>query len=160
MQTVSYLKDGSNLKYTTGKWLTPDGNWINDKGITPTIEVQYPSYASLAYVDPNAELAEGTRDKMVESAEEMLQALGYNVGKVDNLFDNDTESAVKAFQQDQKLERTGVLTSDTTYALMDALRDKIQKEDPMLLKAKEVLVGTEKNRIMNGRELAIVSSFS
>ncbi len=23
VQTVSYLPDGSNLKYTTGKWLTP-----------------------------------------------------------------------------------------------------------------------------------------
>ena len=143
MQTVSSLKDGSNLKFTTGKWLTPSGNWINEKGITPTIEVQYPSYASLAYVDPNAELAEGTRNKMVESAEGMLQALGYNPGEVDSLFDNETESAVKAFQQDQKLDRTGVLTDDTTYALMDALRDKIQKEDPMLLKAKEVLLGTE-----------------
>ncbi len=33
MQTVSYLNDGSNLKFTTGKWLTPKGNWINEKGI-------------------------------------------------------------------------------------------------------------------------------
>ena len=143
MQTISYLNDGSNLKFTTGKWLTPKGNWINEKGITPTIEVQYPSYASLSYVDPNTELAEGMRDKMVESAEGMLEALGYNPGKVDNLFDHDTESAVKAFQQDKQLDKTGILTGDTTYALMDAVRDKIQKEDPMLLKAKEVLLGTE-----------------
>ena len=143
MQAVSSLEDGSNLTFTTGKWLTPKGNWINEKGITPTIEVQYPSYASLSYVDPNTELAEGMRDKMVESAEGMLEALGYNPGQVDNLFDNDTESAVKAFQQDQQLDKTGVLTGDTTFALMDAVRDKIQKEDPMLLKAKEVLLGTE-----------------
>lgn len=143
MQTVSYLEDGSNLKFTTGKWLTPKGNWINEKGVTPTIEVQYPSYASLSYVDPNKELAEGMRDKMVESAEGMLEALGYNPGTVDNLFDNDTESAVKAFQQDQQLDKTGILTGDTTFALMDAVRDKIQKEDPMLLKAKEVLLETE-----------------
>ena len=143
MQTVSYLNDGSNLKFTTGKWLTPTGEWINGKGITPTIEVQYPSYASLSYVDPHAELAEGMRDKMVESAEGMLEALGYNPGTVDNLFDNDTESAVKAFQQDQQLDKTGILTGDTTFALMDAVRDKIQKEDPMLLKAKEVLLETE-----------------
>ena len=143
MQTVSYLNDGSNLKFTTGKWLTPTGEWINEKGITPTIEVQYPSYASLSYVDPHAELAEGMRDKMVESAEGMLEALGYNPGTVDNLFDNDTESAIKEFLQDQQLEETGVLTGDTTYALMDAVRDKIQKEDTMLLKAKEVLLETE-----------------
>ena len=105
--------------------------------------MQYPSYASLSYVDPNTELTQGMRDKMIESAEGMLEALGYKPGKVDNLFDNDTESAVKAFQQDQQLEETGILTGDTTYALMDALREKIQNEDPMLLKAKEVLLGTE-----------------
>ena len=46
-------------------------------------------------------------------------------------------------QQDKQLDKTGILTGDTTYALMDAVRDKIQKEDPMLLKAKEVLLGTE-----------------
>lgn len=143
MQEVSYLNDGSNLKFTTGKWLTPKGNWINEKGVKPTIEVPYPSYASLSYVDPHAELAEGMRDKMVESAEGMLDALGYNTGKVDNLFDNDTEEAVKDFQNDQQLEETGILTGDTTYALMDAIREKIQKEDPMILKAKEVLLGTK-----------------
>ena len=143
MQTVSYLKDGSNLKFTTGKWLTPKGNWINEKGITPTIEVPYPSYASLSYVDPNKELAEGMRDKMIESAEGMLDALGYNPGQVDTVFDKETVEAVKAFQQEQQLEETGVVTGDTTYALMDAIREKIQKDDPMILKAKEVLLGTE-----------------
>ncbi|UZM97619.1 S41 family peptidase [Lysinibacillus sp. MHQ-1] len=31
VQNVTPLKDGSNLKFTTGKWLTPNGNWINEK---------------------------------------------------------------------------------------------------------------------------------
>lgn len=35
---------------------------------------------------------------------------------------------------------TGILTGDTTFGLMDKLRDKIEKEDPQLLKAKEVLL--------------------
>ncbi|MFF5994732.1 S41 family peptidase [Lysinibacillus sp. KU-BSD001] len=143
VQTVSYLKDGSNLKFTTGKWLTPKGNWINEKGVTPTIEVQYPSYASLSYVDPATELSSGMNNKMIEAAEGMLEALGYNPGEVDGKFDANTASAVKAFQKAQELERTGALVGDTTYALMDALRDKIKQEDPMVLKAKNVLLGTE-----------------
>lgn len=139
VQTVSELPDGSNLKYTTGKWLTPEGNWINEKGIQPDEEVQYPDYLKIAYVDPKTELANGSVSNYVYAAEQMLEALGYNVGSVDNKFDDGTVKAVKEFQNDHELEQTGVITGDTTYALMDALRDKIEKEDPHVLKAKELL---------------------
>lgn len=33
-------KDGIEYKFTTKKWLTPNGNWIHKKGITPDIEVK------------------------------------------------------------------------------------------------------------------------
>lgn len=36
VQQVSELSDGSMIKYTIENWLTPDGNWINEKGIVPT----------------------------------------------------------------------------------------------------------------------------
>ena len=32
VQSPTNLPDGSNLKLTTAKWLTPDGNWIHKKG--------------------------------------------------------------------------------------------------------------------------------
>ena len=28
------------IKYTIQKWLTPKGNWINEKGVTPTEKVE------------------------------------------------------------------------------------------------------------------------
>ncbi len=34
------LSTGSSLKYTTEKWLTSKGNWINDKGVVPDIVVE------------------------------------------------------------------------------------------------------------------------
>lgn len=39
--TVQELKttDGGEYKFTTKKWLSPKGNWINEKGVEPTIEV-------------------------------------------------------------------------------------------------------------------------
>lgn len=37
-ETIDVL-DGSKAKITTKKWLTPNGNWINGKGIEPTIKV-------------------------------------------------------------------------------------------------------------------------
>jgi len=143
VQTVSSLSDGANLKFTTGKWLTPKGNWINEKGVEPTIEVPYPSYASLSYIDPETELTVGTASSAVQSAEGMLEALGYNPGKVDSLYDEDTADAVSAFQKAKKLEVTGVIAGDTTRSLMQALREKITEDDPMIEKAKEVLLTAE-----------------
>src|SRR5690606_33612804 len=35
VQTTDEFQDGSNIKYTMAKWLTPDGNWIHEKGIEP-----------------------------------------------------------------------------------------------------------------------------
>lgn len=141
VQTVSYLDDGSNIKFTTGKWLTPDGNWINEKGIKPNFEVKYPSYMELTYVDPNKELKNGMNTPAIKSAEGMLEAIGYVPGEVDGVFDESTVAAVKKFQAAQNQEQTGVLAGDTTYALMDALKQKIEKEDPQLQKAKEILLG-------------------
>ena len=40
VQQVKALGDGSMIKYTIENWLTPDGNWINKKGIEPTDEVE------------------------------------------------------------------------------------------------------------------------
>jgi len=139
VQTVSYLPDGSNLKFTTGKWLTPDGNWINEKGIKPDIEVKYPEYATLPFINPETELSKGTTSPAVNAAEQMLDALGYDVGKVDTEFDNSTVAAVKSFQADHNLEQTGSIAGETTYEIMDALREKIDQDDPQIKKATELL---------------------
>jgi carboxyl-terminal processing protease len=41
VQSMETLSDGSSLKVTIAKWLTPKGRSINDEGITPDIEVKY-----------------------------------------------------------------------------------------------------------------------
>jgi len=40
VQTISDLTGGSALKITVAKWLTPAGDFINDKGIKPDVEVK------------------------------------------------------------------------------------------------------------------------
>lgn len=139
VQTVSYLQDGANLKYTTGKWLTPNGNWINEKGIKPDEVLEYPEYATASYINPETEFAIGNVSPSVRSAEQILSALGYEVGTIDETFDQTTQNAVKSFQADEQLEQNGVLVGETTYALMDAIREKIKNEDPHILKAKQLL---------------------
>ena len=39
VQEVINVLEGSSAKLTTKKWLTPSGEWINEKGLTPTIRV-------------------------------------------------------------------------------------------------------------------------
>ena len=40
VQKTYELSNGASLKYTAEKWLTSKGNWINDKGVVPDIEVE------------------------------------------------------------------------------------------------------------------------
>ena len=41
VQKVTALPSGALVKYTYQEWLTPLGNYIDGKGITPDIEVKY-----------------------------------------------------------------------------------------------------------------------
>lgn len=64
VQQVSTLKDGSTIKYTIENWLTPKGNWINEKGVTPTNEVKLNEEY---YKDPKRE-----NDNQLEEAINLL----------------------------------------------------------------------------------------
>jgi carboxyl-terminal processing protease len=139
VQTAQDLPDGSNMKYTTAKWLTPNGNWIHQKGIEPDYKVDLPKYANLTYIDPEMELTVSMSSPEVNTAEQMLEALGYQPGKIDSFFDDEMKKAIVQFQTDNKLEANGVLKGDTTIKLMESLREELAKNDPQLQKAMEII---------------------
>lgn len=58
VQTLLDLDDGS-LKITVARWVTPEGHWIMDNGITPDIEVAYaaPGATTTPKKDPQMERA-------------------------------------------------------------------------------------------------------
>lgn len=41
IQTAEDLGDGAGLHVTIAKWLTPTGIWVNQKGLTPDVEVKF-----------------------------------------------------------------------------------------------------------------------
>lgn len=41
IQTLEYLSDGSSIKITIAHWLTPNGDLVSEKGLTPDIEVKF-----------------------------------------------------------------------------------------------------------------------
>ncbi|MFD2445693.1 S41 family peptidase [Bacillus sp. CGMCC 1.16607] len=139
VQNAQDLPDGSNMKYTTAKWLTPNGNWIHQKGIEPDYNVSLPEYANLPFIDPEKELTLSISSSDVNSAEQMLKAIGYNPGKMDSFFDEQMKVAVIKFQKDNNLEANGILKGDSTIKLIENVRDTLVKNDPQLQKAVEVL---------------------
>lgn len=40
VQTTKQLSNGTMFKYTIQKWLSPNSNWIDKKGVSPTVEVE------------------------------------------------------------------------------------------------------------------------
>ena len=54
-------------------------------------------------------------------------------------FDEKTRLAVISLQKDKNIEPNGVLSGNTTMALMDSLREQIEKNDTQIQKAIEVL---------------------
>jgi carboxyl-terminal processing protease len=139
VQTAKDFQDGSNIKFTTAKWLTPNGNWIHKKGIQPDVEVALPEYASLSIINPEKELTLSSSSTEVQTAQKMLKAIGFDPGREDGFFDEATQEAVMAFQAAQNLPADGIIKGETTYKLMELLREQIQKNDTQLLKALELL---------------------
>lgn len=41
VQELKTLPDGQQYKFTTKKWLTPKGNWINEKGVEVDVDVDF-----------------------------------------------------------------------------------------------------------------------
>jgi hypothetical protein len=57
------------------------------------------------------------RGPEVRELQETLVEWGYDVGNVDGVFGRGTQSAIRAFQEDYKLEVNGVLDDETAEAL-------------------------------------------
>lgn len=139
VQSAQDFTDGSNMKFTTQKWLTPNGNWIHENGIEPDFKVGLPKYASLPIINPESKLKLSSTSSEVKTAQQMLKAVGFDPGRQDGFFDEKTEQATKDFQEKQKINVTGIITGETTLALMEELREKINNNDTQVKKAIEVL---------------------
>lgn len=142
------LGDGSNLKLTTHKWLTPNGNWIHQKGIQPDIEVKQPAYFNAHPLQITKPLEREMIDDNVKSAQMMLKGLGYGPGRTDGYFSEETEQAVRALQLQAKTKQTGVIDQRTADYLEQAWLEEIQKDknDVQLQAALMYLSDKQKNR--------------
>ncbi|ANK62965.1 peptidase S41 [Loigolactobacillus backii] len=135
VQNVTNFKDKSEFKITIAKWLTPNGDWINKKGLTPTTKADYPSYAYLPVVNGKKTYQQGDVNTNIKTLQKALTALGQNPGEANGYFSPQTEQAVKAYQATAKLPQTGKLDPATIDKMQVALTQKISQNDVPLEKA-------------------------
>lgn len=121
--------DGSEVKLTIAKWLTPDGHSVEQTGVTPDVEVQQPEYFSARSLPKDTVLQLNMNHADVANLQIMLDALGYEVDRKDGYFSQQTAEAVKQFQQDHQLLETGEVDQMTAEKLEDQLIELMQ--DPL-----------------------------
>lgn len=122
------MGDGSNIKLTIFKWLTPDGNWIHKQGIEPDIKVDQPEIYHTHPLQIDAALMKDMNNEQVQNAQQMLNGLGFAPGREDGYFDENTEKAVMAFQNHKNLSASGRIDKQTASALETAIIEAMKKE--------------------------------
>ena len=121
VQNAMPFNDKTELKLTVAKWLTPDGSWIHEKGIKPSIKADYPSVAYQAAIDNKKSYQEDDVSKNVKSLQIFLKALGYKPGRTDGYYDSGTKNAVKKFQQTKHLSANGIADKKTIDSIQESV---------------------------------------
>ena len=141
VQQAVPLGDGSTIKLTFYKWLSPKGNWINEVGVEPTVKVKQPAYYYTNPVQLEDTLNLDDAGDVLENIQVMLKGLGYDPGRTDGYFSKETKSAVESFQKDNDLKQTGEIDEETAGMIETKVVEHIRegKDDIQLEKAIETL---------------------
>src|SRR5690625_288487 len=141
VQQAVPLGDGSTVKLTFYKWLSPEGNWINEEGVEPTVEVDQPDYYYVNPVQIDETLKLDSASDNLENIQVMLKGLGYDPGRTDGYFNKETQTAVEKFQKDNDLKKTGEIDEETAGVIEAKLVENIREgeDDKQLEKALEAL---------------------
>ncbi len=123
VQITDQFKDGSAIKYTTSKWLSSQGVWVNGEGIEPDTTIELPDILNVSIVELSEDESysyDSVSDK-VSIAQKALDYLNYDVDRTDGYFSQATEEAIKTFQKDHSLEETGILNKTTYESLVSTV---------------------------------------
>ena len=104
VQDITELSNGGEMKLSTHKWLTPKVNWIHGKGVEADLEVvQHGLFNEHIHLVAD-DYKEGDYHDDIAYGQRLLKGLGYDVGREDGYFDEQTANAVLAFRSDAKVE--------------------------------------------------------
>ncbi len=130
VQQTLQIGDGSELKLTVYKWLTSDGNFINEEGVDPTVEVDQPDFFYVSPINVEDESFElDMNNDNIENAQIMLEGIGYDPGRSDGYFSEETEEAVREFQADHGLDVTGEINEETAELIQQSVFEAVQDRE-------------------------------
>jgi carboxyl-terminal processing protease len=129
VQQAVPMGDGSNIKLTLYKWLTPEGNWIHKKGVEPTIKVEQPAVYQASPIQLEKSLELDMNNEQVKTAQLILKSLGFEPGREDGYYSKKTETAVKAFQETNELSISGKIDLQTADTLNEKITELKSKDE-------------------------------
>ena len=138
---------GGYVKMTLGVYYTPNGRMIDGKGLEPDITAADPDSVKGVYITDVKKLSKTTEYKLnsqgsdVFNAKKILKIMGYDIGTLDTIFDEDLESALKTYQTRHNLKATGVLDIKTQIQLNADLQELVLKYDGQYAAAVRYLNG-------------------
>lgn len=140
-QTIYNLTQTTGLKVTYSKWLTPNGNWVNEKGVVPDEVIELPSYSSLFLV--NTVKVYSAKDNQSYSDEvfniqKVMSALNYDVS-LSGIYDDKFVAVIQSFQTKHGLTVNGVIDEVTANTINEQFSKLIKENDTQLQKARELL---------------------
>ncbi len=139
VQTVSQLKNGSILKYTTAYYLTPLGNNIHKSGIAPDVKVENSQkpvdMSEFDMFSLSKTYHMGDEGAEVELAKSMLKKMGIFIGEVNEIYDENLKIAVNTYQKIKGLFPYGVLDITTQLNMYDTLKTSTIEVDDQLQRA-------------------------
>ena len=135
--TVQQVGNSDNVeyKYTVAKWLTPNGTWINHKGIKPTYKTKESKFSQLPQFQSNQTLKKNMMGLDVAILQQYLTALGYLKNNITGVYDSATQASVVKFQKSQGLTVNGKVTSSTIQRLYLLAAQRASQSNPALKKA-------------------------
>jgi carboxyl-terminal processing protease len=136
------------FKITIGKYITPAGKDINEKGIEPDVVIDSlelkPSHDEFAPLGDKRSLSRGIIGLDVYGIQQRLAYLGYFKVEPNGIFGPKTAQAVADFQQAAGLSVKSSVDNATYAAIEKAITEKEQQEmqkDVQMDKAIEILKG-------------------
>lgn len=127
VQSINHLTNHTEIKLSTQKWLTPKGNWLHQKGLTPTIKVNLPTAEQLNTLNNSLNDANHYSDKQKKLLIPLMQFLGYHVTL--EQFNQDFKQALIDLQTKNQLEVTGEMNQATIEKMNELIFGKYLKED-------------------------------
>ena len=143
MQNVTKFKVGGGIKLTEAVYLTPNRRNINGKGIEPDVkvkdkEIKYTDAKDLIPITYDRTVKLGDSGNDVKALKQRLELLGLSVNADSDVFDQETEFAVRKFQESQKLFVYGVMDITTQLALENLFMAATVSDNNVLNTALEI----------------------